>query len=127
MMRANKLTLAAAIRILGLLACIIPPALAVLAYFPLWREAGAEKVISGGAILLLTLAHAPLFRWLKRQFASPAGYTVWFLIFIAFLLVSAIADEMKVISFVGFISNLSGAVLFRISERIGDVKNEREE
>ena len=50
---------------------------------------------------------------------APASYTVWLVIFIAFLILSNIAHEMTVISFVGFLGNLIGAVLFKLSGKIG--------
>jgi hypothetical protein len=39
----------------------------------------------------------------------------WLLIFALFALVRSIADEMTVISFVGFISNSFGAALFKLA------------
>ena len=40
-----------------------------------------------------------------------------FIVFVVFFLVSRIADEMVVISFVGFIGNLVGAMLLKLGER----------
>ncbi len=79
-------------------------------------------VISGFSLLLLVLAAAPLFNVIKRMLRTPSAPVLWFIIFIAFLMLSRIADEMTVISFVGLVSNLLGAVFFRLA---GGWKNER--
>ena len=101
----------------GLSLCIIPPALATLFYFPVWISKGGEFVFSGMALILLIFALLPLWRTISKMLKSPAVYTLWLIAFIAFSSLSRIADEMTVISFIGFISNAAGAVLFRISNR----------
>lgn len=106
----------------GLGFCIIPPALATLFYFPVWISKGGEFVFSGMALILLIFALLPLWRAISRMLKSPAVYTIWLIAFIVFSSLSRIADEMTVISFVGFISNAVGAVLFRLSraEELGN-------
>ncbi len=111
------------LRGLGLILCTVPVFLAVISYFPLWREAGGGRLLSGGALLLVILAWVPLFRFIKRLIASPSAYMMWLIIFIVFFMLSKIAEEMTVISFVGFIGNLLGAICFRFAKR-GE-KNER--
>jgi chromate transport protein ChrA len=71
-------------------------------------------VLSGFSILLLTLGAIPLFKLIKRSLRSPSAHTLWFIIFVIFFCAERIADEMTVISFVGFIGNLLGALCFRI-------------
>lgn len=110
--------------ILGLLFCAVPPALATVAYFPLWTERGAGATLSGGALLLLIICAIPLIRHIKKLFVSPSAYIVWLVIFLAFYSLSSIADEVTVIAFVGFIGNLIGAILFALAKRIGG-KNEK--
>jgi hypothetical protein len=51
---------------------------------------------------------------------------MWFLIFISFFLLSRIAREMTVISFVGFVTNLLGSVFFRIARKYGAKEGEHE-
>ena len=43
---------------------------------------------------------------------------VWLVLFVLFFMLSKIANEMTVISFVGFVSNVTGAILFYIAKRI---------
>ena len=101
---------------LGLIVCTVPPAIATLTYFPLWKSS-ADKIIAGGVALLLILSAAPLFKWIKRRFATVASYVMWLILFLLFFSLSKIADEMTVISFVGFISNILGALILHIARR----------
>lgn len=107
----------------GLLFCIIPPALATLFYFPVWIARGGEFILSGLALILLILACLPLWRSLSEKLRSPALYTLWLIAFIVFASLSKIADEVTVISFVGFIGNLIGALLFRLA-KMGEKGND---
>jgi hypothetical protein len=99
----------------GLALSCIPVIIATLSYFPLWKSEGGGRVVSGGVLLLCLLAIVPLIRTVKRLIASPAAHTLWFIIFVLFFALSKIADEMTVIAFVGFVSNLLGALLFKLS------------
>lgn len=105
------------LRALALLFSVLPPALAVIFYFPLWKHTSAEKLLSGGTLLLLIFAAIPLFRIILGRIKTPAAHTLWLMIFLLFYLLSSIAKEMIVISFTGFLGNLIGAVLFRLSRR----------
>lgn len=110
----------AVLAISALIISTVPAAVCTLSYFPLWKERGDGALLSGLAILLLFISFVPLYRTLRRIFRSPAAHTVWFVLFILFFTVSKIAHEMTVICFVGFISNLLGALLFKASGvRIG--------
>ena len=84
------------LQVLGFLFCILPPAICTMLYFPLWNECEG------------------LIKYFKQAIASVSSYVIWLAIFIAFLLLSKIADEMTVISFFGFTGNLVGAICFAI-------------
>ena len=103
---------------LGLLLSVVPVSAAILLYFPLWRSEGGGAVLSGAVLILLIVASVPLMRVIKAYFKSPSAYAIWFCSFLLFLMLSSIAREMTVISFVGFVSNLLGAYCFRLSKRI---------
>ena len=104
-------------RTLGLVLCVVPVAASVLSYFPLWCEKGGGAVVSGFSVLLLMLSIIPLGKHLKEFFKSPSGYMLWLVMFVIFLLLSKIAEEMTVISFVGFIGNALGAIAFKFAEK----------
>ena len=83
------------------------------------RQPGSETgaVLSGFALILLLLSFVPLFKLVKKMLESPAAHTMWLICFILFFCLSKIADEMTVISFVGFVSNLIGAAIFKLADR----------
>ncbi len=112
----------AVLNLVGLAVSTVPAATCILLYFPIWRERGIVTVLSGFTLLLLVLAAVPLFSFIKRALKTPSAPVMWFIIFVAFLMLSSIADEMTVISFVGFVSNLVGAIFFRAA---GGRRNER--
>ena len=105
------------LRTLGLMLCVVPVATAVLLYFPLWCTMGGGAVVSGFSVLLIILCIIPLGKHIKEMLKSPSGYTLWLVLFVLFLLLSKIANEMAVISFVGFIGNVLGAIAFKLSEK----------
>ena len=100
------------LHILGFSLCILPPAICTLLYFPMWNEGGAGRSLAGGCALLLALSVYPLIKYFRRILTSVASYVIWLVIFIIFLLLSKIANEMTVISFFGFVGNLLGATCF---------------
>ena len=102
-----------ALTLVGILVSVIPPALAILLYFPVWKSAGAVSVVSGFGMLLLTLASVPIFRIIKERFKSPSAHVMWLVLFVLFFALSKIADQMIVISFIGFVSNFSASFIFR--------------
>ncbi len=110
------------LHIFGLLLSIAPPIFCTAAYFPIWRE--STETLSGGVLVILLLSAVPLYKLIREKLRSPASYTVWLILFLLFFSLSEIADEMTVISFVGFVGNALGAVCFNIGKRIGDKKNE---
>lgn len=99
---------------------VLPPILAIISYFPLWRERGAETVLSGFAALLAVLAAVPIFKLLRRLLSSPSAWMMWLCLFVLFSLLARVADEMVVISFVGTLSGIIGAILFRLARRAGE-------
>ena len=106
-----------AFRLIGIIFCIVPVALTVIWYFPLWQLRGGGAVLSGAALVLILVSLVPLFRVIKRMLKSPSAYAMWLVSFVVFFCLSKIADEMTVISFVGFVGNLIGALFFHLGRR----------
>ena len=124
----NKSTFAIySLHILGFLFCIIPPAVCTVLYFPLWREAGGGRSVCGLCAFFLVLSALPLYKALGRYLRSAASYTVWIVVFLFCFLFSRIAEEATVISFVGAVGNVIGAMCFKIAgrhKRTGEKENE---
>lgn len=112
------------LRTLGIVVSVLPPAITALSYFPLWCAAGGEYVVSGFVALLLLLCVLPLFNIIKALLRSPSVWVMWLIAFIAFFSLSKIADEMVVISFIGFVSNVVGAILFKLAMGEGENSDE---
>ena len=106
---------------LGLIFSVIPVAVAIFSYFPLWLGREDASILSGIALLLFAAALIPLYRYVRDALRSASAPLMWFIIFLTFLILSRIADEITVISFVGFLGNLAGSVFFRIAK---EKKNE---
>ena len=102
-------------RALGLSISVIPVCVSIFSYFPLWIARKDASLISGISLLLLCLALVPLYKHIKRALRSPSAPMMWFCAFVIFLILSRIADEVTVISFVGFVTNLIGAIFFRLA------------
>ena len=101
--------------LLGVAVSTIPVAVCALSFVPIWKYRGEGAVLSGFALILLLLSFVPLFKLVKKMLASPAAHTMWLICFILFFCLSKIADEMVVISFVGYIGNLLASLLWRIA------------
>lgn len=109
-------------RLSAIIICTVPVAIVTLNYFPVWKSRGNGALLSGFTVLLLVLCFYPTVKALKRYLRSPSVFTVWLLLFLAFMIVKSIAYEMCVISFVGMLSNLIGAIIFKACRR--RMKNE---
>ena len=107
-----------ALKVTALISATVPVIIATLSYFPLWREKGGLTVLSGFTLLLLLLAIVPLIKLLTRLLNSPTATTMWLVLFLTFFVLSKIADEMVVISFVGYLGNLAASFLWRFSGRL---------
>ena len=109
---------------IGILLCVVPPAVCALMYFPLWKNVGYASCIAGGGALLLAICCIPLYKMIIRWLQSFSSYVMWLLLFLLFLGLSRIADQMTVISFVGFVSNLIGSFFFAAAKRRAKISPE---
>ena len=112
--------------VLGVITSVLPPLFAVLSFFPLWKERGAETILSGISLCLILISAVPLFRYIKRILYSPSAPMLWFFVFILFIALSKIADDITVIAFIGFISNLIGTIFFTIAKKSGVTSDEKQ-
>ena len=109
----NKLLL----KIAGLTVSVLPTFLSVISYFPIWKERGGEAMLSGISLCLILITAIPVFRTVKSVFRTPSAPIVWLMIFILFFALSKIAEDITVIAFVGFVSNLIGSLLFTLARK----------
>lgn len=107
--------------LIGMLFSILPPLAATAFYFPIWSERGGEYALSGLGLMLIILSALPLIRVIKSIVKSPSAWGVWLTVFILFSALSAIAEEMRMISLIGFIGGSIGTYFFKKDRRL---KNE---
>ena len=112
---------------LGLVISTVPVGASILLYFPVWAERGSGEVLSGFSLLLLLMAAVPALKLGKRLLTSPSAPIMWLAAFVIFFMLSKIADDMTVICFVGFLSNLVGAFFFKLSDRYKDKRTVEDE
>ena len=113
-------------RALGFAISIIPVTVAIFSYFPLWVSREDSSVLSGISLLLIGVALIPLLKHVKHALQSPSAPLVWLFSFVIFLLLSRIANEVTVISFVGFVTNLIGSVFFKLAKKYSREEGEDE-
>lgn len=104
---------------LGVCICVIPVAVTIFSYFPLWIGREDASILSGISLLLMGAALIPLFTYFRQILRSASAPVMWFILFVIFFLLSKISHEVTVISFVGFITNLIGTLLFNLAKRYG--------
>lgn len=108
------------LKFLALAFCILPPAAATLYYFPMWyRESNFEIVVPAMAVFGFCICAIPLLKWIRAKLKSPAIWMLWSVGYAIFSLLEKIVDQMVVITFVGAVSNIFGAILWWIYERGG--------
>jgi hypothetical protein len=71
---------------------------------------------------MIAVALVPLYKHIKQTLKSPSAPLMWFFSFAVFMLLSRIADEMTVISFVGFVTNLIGSLFFKAAKKYEEDK-----
>ncbi len=94
------------------------PLVATTLHFPIWVERSAEATLSGLFLFLALISIVPLIKVIGRALRSPAAWMIWTLLFCVFAGLRVIINEMVVISLVGMIANIIGAVLHKIGALI---------
>ena len=110
--------------IVGFILCVAPPAICTLTYFPIWRMSGYASCIAGGTALVLVVCFIPICKFVSRVIKSYSSYVMWLCFFLIFFALSKIAEQMTVISLVGFVGNLLGEVCFRLAGGGGKTNEE---
>ena len=124
-MKQNNAIKRSVLRVIALTVCIFPPAIATISYFPVWVVREDTSVLSGMALLVLTIVLIPLMKYIKGKMESPSAPVIWMISFLLFFLLSKIATEMTIISLIGFISNLIGTLIFKLADKITTVTEEK--
>lgn len=106
-----------ALAVVGYTLCILPPALAVLEYFPIWMQTG-EKRLSAIAVVLFAACFYPALRAIRQHIKTPSALLFWLLLFLFICAFRAVVDELFVISLVALASSAPGTACLYISKRL---------
>ena len=103
---------------LGLLFCIVPPSIAVVAKFTVWQTG---QRVSASVILLLAVCCIPLWRQLKNALKSfaenPSAWGIWLALTIVFWLFNAISADMLTICYIALPSSVIGAIFMGVAHK----------
>ncbi len=106
-------------RLLKAIAVVIDvaaPLAATLTQFPIWVEKSSEATVSGLFLLFALLSAIPFMRQIKAFFKSPSVWVLWCIIFVMLIVLEKIIAEMKIVCFVGVISNVIGAGIYKLGK-----------
>lgn len=102
----------------GLAVSIAAPLIAAATQFPAWTENVEPTQIGGMFVFCAILCMIPLFNHFKLALKSPSSALLWTIMFVATWALSKIIAQIVVVSFVGAISNIAGAILCGVGNHI---------
>lgn len=98
---------------------VAAPFTATLTQFPVWVERSSEATVSGMFLLLALVSMIPFFKQIREYFKSPDAWVIWCVLFVFFLILQNIVQEMLIVTFVGLLANLIGKCIYKLGEHIG--------
>ena len=103
---------------------VAAPLTATITHFPVWVERSSEATVSGMFLLLTLISVIPFLKQIREYFKSPDAWVIWCVLFVFFLILQNIVQEMLIVTFVGLIANLIGKGVYKIGEYIGSREGE---
>ena len=114
----SKSTKGKIIKTIALIVDVAGPLIATLICFPVWIERSTSATISGIAVFGILLSIIPVFKLIRKKSWTPSAWLIWVLLGVFFVTLRTIIDEMAIVSVVGAISNIIGAFVYKLGERI---------
>ena len=102
----------------GLAVSIAAPLVAAATQFPVWTENVEPTQISGMFVFVAILCMIPLFNHFKIALKSPSSALLWSIMFVVTWTLSKIIDQIVIVSLVGAVSNIIGAVMCGIGNHL---------
>jgi hypothetical protein len=99
---------------------VAAPLAATFTQFPVWVDRSSEATVSGLFLLFALLSCLPFIKQIKAYFRSPAVWVVWLVLFVFFVCLRNIINEMLIVCFVGLIANCIGTIIWKLGKNIGD-------
>lgn len=92
------------------------PFIATLTQFPVWVEKSSEATVSGLFLIFAFISCLPFYRQIKNYLRSPSVWVLWCVMFVFFILLRNIIDEMVIVCFFGTLSNVVGNGVYKLGE-----------
>lgn len=99
---------------------VLGPLIATLSQFPVWVDKSAESTVSGLFLIFAFASAIPFFKQIKAFIKSPSVWVLWCVLFVFFVALQNIIDEMVIVCFVGMIANIVGAGVYKLGAYIGE-------
>lgn len=106
------------IKTIALIIDIGGPLIATLICFPVWIERSTSATISGIAVFGILLSIIPAFKLIKKKAWTPSAWLIWAILSVFFLTLRNIINEMAIVSVTGAVSNVIGAFVYKLGERL---------
>lgn len=99
---------------------VLGPLIATLTQFPVWVEKSAEATVSGLFLVFAFASAIPFLKQIKAFIKSPSVWVLWCVLFVLFVALQNIVREMVIVCFVGMITNIMGAGIYKLGSIIGE-------
>ena len=90
------------------------PLVATLLQVPVWVQQSSKATMSGLFLLFAFFSILPFVKQVKMWLRSPAVWGIWIGLFVLFVILRNIIDQMVIVCFVGMISNIIGAGIYKV-------------
>lgn len=102
----------------GIAVSVIAPLITALTQFPVWTEKVPKTQLGGMFIFTALLSCIPLLKHIRMQLKAPSAVTVWAIIFLICWSMNKIIEQLNIIALVGLISNVIGAILCGVGNKL---------
>ena len=102
-------------RILGILLCVLPPAVSTVAFFPIWLTNG-RTALAALLLTLFALGAIPVLILFKRHNRPPALWMIWLFLWGFLFCLRPILPAIETIALISFPIALLGWICFRIGQ-----------
>lgn len=106
--------------------CVGAPLGTTLSQFPVWIATSDRATMSGLFLVLAFICCLPFANQIKAYLKSPAIWVVWSAFLVLFLALRNIIDQMVIVCLVGLISNIAGALLYKLGDHIKEKPDKKE-
>ena len=102
----------------GIVISVLGPLITALTQFPVWTSKVPKTQLGGMFIFTALLSCIPFLKHIRMQLKTPSAVTVWAVIFLICWSMNKIIEQLYLIALVGLISNVVGAVLCAVGNRL---------